>query len=86
MPRVRLHENIKVPVTKNIVWALKLIFRVDKKILLGSVLDQFCMRFFDMFVKNILFLKTILSVIDSGGSYQEFVSYLIMNSRSIALA
>ncbi len=77
MPRVRLHENIKVPVTKNIVWALKLIFKVDKKILLGSVLDQFCMRFFDMFVKNILFLKTILSVIDSGGSYQEFVSYLI---------
>ncbi len=77
MRYIKLQKE-KAPVIKNIVWALKLIWKTDKHLPLGAMLEQFTMRFFSMYVKNILFLKTLLTVIDSKGDFSQYIRYLLM--------
>ena len=71
-------QTEKAPVVKNISWALKLIWKTDKQLPLGAFLEQFTMSFFNMYVKNILFLKTLLTVIDSKGDFSQYLKYLLM--------
>ena len=77
MRYIKLQKE-KAPVIKNIAWALKLIWKTDKRLPLGAMLTQFTMQFFDMYVKNILFLKTLLTVIDSKGDFSLYIRYLLM--------
>ena len=71
-------QKEKAPVVKNITWALKLIWKTDKRLPLSAMLTQFTMLFFNMYVKNILFLKTLLTVIDSKGEFSQYIKYLLM--------
>ena len=77
MRYIKLQKE-KAPVVKNISWALKLIWKTDKRLPLSAMLTQFTMMFFDMYVKNILFLKTLLTVIDSKGEFSQYIKYLLM--------
>lgn len=78
MRRVPVHEKVKVPVIKNIIFALKLVWQADKRLLLGYIFNMTADRIFSLFIQNILFLKTLLSVIDRNGSFEEYVRYLLM--------
>ena len=40
MRRVPLHEKEKVPVVKNIIFALKLVWKTDKKLLIGYLINM----------------------------------------------
>ena len=77
MPRVRLHEDIKVPVFSNILYAVRLIWRTDRKLPVGAILAQFADSFLNLFIKNILFLKTLLAVIDGSGDFRQYVRALV---------
>ncbi len=73
---IQLHEQVKVPVLKNIIYAVKLIWQADKKLMLGYLVDQLSVKLFSLFIQNILFLKVLLSVIDGDGEFIHYVKYL----------
>ncbi|MGN0522302.1 MAG: ABC transporter ATP-binding protein [Eubacterium sp.] len=74
--RILAHEQVKVPVFKNMVFALKLIWQADKMLLLGYLFSQIATRVFSLFIQNILFLKVLLSIIDGSGSFKQYCTYL----------
>ena len=76
MRYIKLQKE-KAPVIKNVAWALKLIWKTDKRLPLSAMLEQFVRWFFQMYVKNILFLKTLLTVIDAKGDFSQYVRYLL---------
>lgn len=73
-----MHPDIKVPVFKNIIYALKLVWECDKKLLLGYIANGFAANIFSLFVQNILFLKVLLNILDSDGSFESYFSALLM--------
>ena len=78
MRRFPLHEKVKVPVVKNIIFALKLVWQTDKKLLIGYLINMTVNGIFSMFVQNILFLKILLSIIDRKGSFEEYFRSLLL--------
>lgn len=77
MRYIKLQKE-KAPVVKNVVWALKLILKTDRRLPMSALLMQFSSSFFHVYVKNILFLKTLLTVIDSRGDFSQYIKYLLM--------
>lgn len=78
MRYIKLHEQVKVPVFKNIFYALRLIWKADKMILIGYLVSIISDRVLSLFIQNILFLKVLLSLIDGGSSFSEYVKYLVL--------
>lgn len=78
MRRVPVHEEVKVPLIKNVAFALKIVWQADKRLLLGYLVNYTADRVFSLFIQNILFLKVLLGVIDGEGSFEEYVGYLLM--------
>ena len=78
MRRFPLHEKVKVPVVKNVIFALKLVWQTDKRLLIGYLINMTVNGIFSMFVQNILFLKILLSIIDRRGSFEEYFRSLLL--------
>lgn len=78
MRRVPLHEKVKVPVVKNVLFALKLVWKIDKKLLIGYLINMTVNGIFRVFLQNILFLKILLGIIDSKGSFDEYLQNLVL--------
>ena len=76
--RLGMHDDVKVPVVKNIIFALKLVWETDKKLLICSLVNQPVETVFSLFVQNILFLKVLLGIIDAKGDYREYFKNLIV--------
>lgn len=68
----------KFPVLKNVIFALKLIWEADKKMLIGIFAAEIANNVLSMYVQNILFLKVLLSIIDGNADFKTyFVSLLL---------
>ncbi len=78
MRYIRLHEQVKVPIFKNVIYGLSLVWKADKKFVICHFLEQFAHGIFVLFIQNILFLKTLLSVIDSNGKFEDYIKSLSM--------
>lgn len=79
MPRwIKLHEPVKVPVFKNVIFALKLVWEADKRLLLGYMLTEISNKVLSMYVQNILFLKVLLSIIDGKADFKTYFTYLLL--------
>ena len=78
MRRFPLHERVKVPVAKNIIFALKLVWQTDKRLLIGYLVNMTIDGIFRMFIQNILFLKILLGIIDREGSFEEYFRNLLL--------
>lgn len=76
-PRHNMQPHIKVPVFKNIVYALKLTYKADKRLFWGYLFDGLSYRIFSLFVQNILFLKILLEVIEKENDFGEYVKTLL---------
>ncbi len=76
--RMGYDPDKKVPVVKNILFALKLVWQTDKKLLIASFLNHSADMIFSVFLQNILFLKVLLGIIDSKGDFNEFLNNLIL--------
>jgi len=76
--RMGVDPDKKVPVVKNIIFALKLVWQTDKKLLLCSFINMSADMIFSVFLQNILFLKVLLGIIDSKGDFSEFTENLIL--------
>ena len=76
--RLSMYDDVKVPVVKNIIFALKLVWETDKRLLLGSLVGHSAEMVFSLFVQNILFLKVLLGIIDAKGEFNEYLHTLIL--------
>lgn len=70
------NEKKKVPVIKNTVFALKLIWKTDKSLLWGYLVALIIDKVFGLFIQNVLFLKILLNVIDGNKDFSQYVKYL----------
>ena len=75
---IKLHEPVKVPVFKNIIFALKLVWKADKSLLIGYLLTEISNKVLSMYVQNILFLKVLLSIIDGKADFKTYFMYLLL--------
>ncbi|MBR3737568.1 MAG: ABC transporter ATP-binding protein [Eubacterium sp.] len=80
MPRgwMPLHEDVKVPVMKNILFAIKICFKADKSLMLSAILAQTSFSIFSLFIQGVLFLKVLLNIIEGNGSFEYFFKTLLI--------
>ena len=77
MRYVEVQEE-KAPVLKNLLYAIKTVWKADKWLPLGYSLYLACDYFFDLFLQNILFLKVLLGVIEGEKDFKYYVRYLLL--------
>lgn len=75
---IKLHEPVKVPIFKNVIFALKLIWEADKRLLIGYLVTEISNKVLSMYVQNILFLKVLLSIIDGDADFKTYFTYLLL--------
>lgn len=75
---IKLHEPVKVPVLKNVIFALKLVWEADKRLLIGYLIEEISNKVLSMYVQNILFLKVLLSIIDGDADFKTYFTYLLL--------
>ena len=73
-----LHEDVKVPVMKNILFAIKICFKADKSLMLSAILAQTSFSIFSLFIQGVLFLKVLLNLIEGNASFEYFVRMLLV--------
>ncbi len=78
MRYIRLHEDVKVPVFKNVKYALKLVLKADKRLFLSYLFSNIIDNIFQHYIQSILFLKVLLSVIDSKADFNVYFKDLLM--------
>lgn len=71
-------ENKDVPVVKNVLYAAKLLFKMDKSFFIWALIGETAVLSFGAFIQGVLFLKVLLGVIEGNGSFGEYVKYLII--------
>lgn len=76
--RIKVHEDVKVPVLKNVVYAVGLVWRADKRLLLSYLYSNIVDNVFQYYIQSILFLKVLLSIIDSGADFSAYFRSLMM--------
>lgn len=74
---VPLHEDVKVPVVKNILYAAKIMYKSDKVIMPAAVFAQTSYFVFVNFFQAVLFLKVLLSLIEGNASFSYYVKMLL---------
>ena len=75
---IKLHEPVKVPILKNVIFALKLVWEADKRLLIGYFVTEISNKVLSMYVQNILFLKVLLSIIDGDADFKTYFFYLLL--------
>lgn len=81
MPRrtwVPRHEDMKVPVFKNLIYGTKMVFKADKSILIAAIIEMVGNSVFVNFVQGVLFLKVLLNIIEGNCSFEYFVKILLI--------
>lgn len=76
--RIKIQEGEKIPVFKNVVYAVKLVWKADKRLLLSYLYSNIIDNVFQYFIQSILFLKVLLSIIDSGADFSVYSRNLLM--------
>lgn len=78
MRYIKLHENEKVPVFKNVIYALRLVCKADKRLLISYLISYIFDGVFVRYIQSILFLKVLLSLFDRGAEFREYVRDLLL--------
>ncbi|MBE6720562.1 MAG: ABC transporter ATP-binding protein [Ruminococcaceae bacterium] len=78
MPRwVPPHEE-KVPVFKNVIYAMKILHKADKTVMPFAILAQTSTAVFTLFFQGVLFLKVLLSIIEGEATFEYFTKCLLL--------
>ena len=72
-----LRDGKKIPVFKNVVFALRLVWKADKRLLLSYLYSNIIDNVFQYYIQSILFLKILLSIIDSGADFSVYSRKLL---------
>ena len=71
-------EQADVPVVKNVIYALGLVWRADKRLMIGYFMQEVFGNVFVWFVQNILFLKVLLEIITGSRDFSMYCRCLII--------
>lgn len=74
---IQVHENTKVPILKNIAYALKILFKCSKTFMLWQVIAMVSSMLFTNFLQSVLFLKALLSVIEGGYDFAYYAKTVL---------
>ena len=74
---IKLQDDEKIPVFKNVIYAVKLVWKADKRLLLSYLYSDIIDNVFQYYIQSILFLKVLLSVIDSGADFKVYSRKLL---------
>ena len=79
MPRrwVPAHEE-KVPVFKNVRYALHILRTSEGMLLPAAIVAQISTEVFTLFIQGVLFLKVLLNIIQGKGTFEEFAKILVL--------
>ena len=69
-------DLLKVPVFKNVVYALRLVWQCDKRLFIAHLMNGLASNIFGKFVQNILFLKVLLGVLDAKENFNSYLGTL----------
>lgn len=78
MPWIPVHGDTKVSVFKNILYAVKIIYKAHKPYLFWNIFSEFTYVIFRTYIQSVLFLKVLLSVIEGGYSFSYYVRILLI--------
>lgn len=79
MRYIEIDEQQKnVPVFKNVIYALKITWKADKRLLLGYILQEGFFAIFSKYLQNILFLKILLDVVSQNRDFKTYVKELLL--------
>ncbi len=71
---------------KSLLFALKTLHKLSPGYILSRILAQFSYWFFTGFIQEILFLRLILNIIETGGSFKDFATTVIIFALSSVIA
>lgn len=71
-------EQADVPVVKNVIYALGLVWRADKRLMIGYFMQEVFGNVFVWFVRNILFLKVLLEIITGSRDFGMYCRCLLI--------
>lgn len=71
-------EQADVPVVKNVIYALSLVWRADKRLMIGYFMQEVFGNVFVWFVRNILFLKVLLEIITGSRDFGMYCRCLLI--------
>lgn len=71
-------EQADVPVVKNVIYALGLVWRADKRLMIGYFMQEVFGNVFVWFVRNILFLKVLLEIITGSRDFSMYCRCLLI--------
>lgn len=72
------NEKEKASIAKNTIFAMKLIWKIDKGLPIGYLMAIVSEKIFSLFIQNVLFLKILLSAIDGNKDLSLYAKYLAM--------
>ena len=80
MPRrwIPLHEDVKVPVVKNVIYAMKILFKADKTLVPAAIIAQVSTQVFTMFFQGVFFLKVLMNIIQGNMTFEYFLKVLLL--------
>lgn len=74
---IKLRDDEKIPVFKNVLYAVRLVWKADKRLLLSYLYSNIIDNVFQYYIQSILFLKILLSIIDSGADFKLYFRKLL---------
>ena len=77
LEKIKTHKDEKVPVFKNVLYAVRLVWKADKRLLLSYLYSNIIDNVFQYYIQSILFLKILLSIIDSGADFKVYFRKLL---------
>lgn len=72
------NEKEKASIVKNTIYALKLVWKIDKGLPIGYLMTIVSEKIFSLFIQNVLFLKILLSAIDGNKDISTYIKYLAL--------
>lgn len=72
------HDDIKVPVMKNLLYGVKVLFKADKGILIAAIIEMVGNSVFVNFIQGVLFLKILLNLIEGTCTFEYFAKILFI--------
>lgn len=76
---IKLDEEQKnVPVAKNVIYALSLVWKADKKLLIGYLMQEVFGNVFTWFIRNILFFKILLEIVTGSQDFKMYCRCLVL--------
>ncbi|MCH5317899.1 MAG: ABC transporter ATP-binding protein [Eubacterium sp.] len=72
------HEKVKVPVIKNILYAIKVLYKANKSYMIWHMIDMGVYTLFINFFQTVLFLRVLLSIIEGNSDFSYYLKTLAL--------